>query len=1353
MKKILIIDDDEKLREALTRALRLNGYEPLEAGNGDTGIELAKRHLPTLIVSDVRMDGTDGFGVLRALRSETSTAAIPVILMTGAADPVGMRHGMDWGADDYLPKPFTAGVLLGAIRTRLDRQQIIQEQTKSNEARLVEVLSATCDLVAIADAESGQLLHLNNAGRRMLALPASTKVSNLSIKDLCAGEREVALQQEWIDIAKRVGVWVGECNLANEAGLCVPASQQIMMHRPVHGGAGFISIVARDMREQKRAEEALRQQTTLFEALVNSSLDGILVVDADGKKLVQNQQLNRLLRIPPHIAEQKNDAEQFKFVADTTLNPGQFQEKVIHLYSHPDETSRDEIGFKDGRYLDRYSAPALGQDGKYRGRIWTFRDVTERKQAEKAVVAALGYGQLLLETSPVGIATYRATGEAVSVNGALARIAGATREQLLAQNFRQLESWQQSGLCAAAEAALATGQAQHQETEHLSSFGKKVWVSVRFVPFEHEAERQLLVLFTDITESKRLLEALRESEGRLRYISDNLPNSMLYQLHVDLYGQRRFTYVSGGVRQLHGCSPEDAMRDAGYIYGQVLVEDQARLKREEDEAIGAESIFSTELRRQEDRGEICWSHVVSRPRKLPDGSVLWDGIEIDITERKQAEALLKLQTAHAKLEARFSLAVTKAESENAMLQDCAQALVDHIGAAFARIWTLNARNQTLELQVSTGMYTHINGPHGCVPVGKFKIGLIAQEQKAHCTNQVVGDPRVGDQEWARREGMVAFAGYPLKANGELVGVLALFARHPLSEATLEVLESASRTLAAGIERRQVEKKLRLQTTALEAAANGIVITDAKGRIIWVNPAFAQLTGYSTAEAVGKTPALLNSGRHPKPFYETMWKTILGGMVWQGELVNRRKDGSHYHEEMTITPVFDQGGKVANFIAIKKDVTERKRQEEEKRAMENRYQTLFDSAADAVTILDGATFADCNAAALKMFGYEEKAEFLRLSPADMSPRFQPGGLDSKVAVERRLAELFEQGTIRFEWMHRRRNGEVFPAEVLLTTFSMEGRRMVLGAIRDLSVAKQAEKNQQMMEVQLRQSQKLEAIGQLAAGIAHEINTPSQYVGDNTRFLRDSLAGFLRVIGSHKELLAAAKTGQLTPERLAHAEARLVAEDIDYLTEQIPAAITETLEGVGRITKIVRAMKEFSHPGGREKTPSDLNKAIETTVTVARNEWKYVADMSLVLDPALPLVPCFVSEFNQCILNLVVNAAHAIGDVVKQKPGTKGAIEIRTCRVGEMVEVRVKDTGTGIPEALRPRIFEPFFTTKDVGKGTGQGLSIVYSTVVKKHGGTASFESETGKGTTFILCLPITPKAVETAVAITSPAKSP
>ena len=304
--------------------------------------------------------------------------------------------------------------------------------------------------------------------------------------------------------------------------------------------------------------------------------------------------------------------------------------------------------------------------------------------------------------------------------------------------------------------------------------------------------------------------------------------------------------------------------------------------------------------------------------------------------------------------------------------------------------------------------------------------------------------------------------------------------------------------------------------------------------------------------------------------------------------------------------------------------------------------------------------------------------------------------------------------------------------------------LVGISRDVTAYKHEEQKRQLMELQLRQSQKLESIGQLAAGIAHEINTPTQYVGDNTRFVKDSFAAIIKLLKCHEELLAAAKASAITPELLTRNEEILAASDLEYLYMQIPSALEETLEGIERVSKIVRAMKEFSHPGGKEKTPADLNKAVESTVTVARNEWKYVADLKLELEPGLPFVPCFLGEFNECLLNLIVNAAHAIGDVVKKNPGTKGAITVQTRRDGDHVEVRVTDTGTGIPEEVRPKIFEPFFTTKGVGQGTGQGLAMIYGSIVTRHGGTAAFETEMGKGTTFILRLPLKPKAGNEAV---------
>lgn len=276
---------------------------------------------------------------------------------------------------------------------------------------------------------------------------------------------------------------------------------------------------------------------------------------------------------------------------------------------------------------------------------------------------------------------------------------------------------------------------------------------------------------------------------------------------------------------------------------------------------------------------------------------------------------------------------------------------------------------------------------------------------------------------------------------------------------------------------------------------------------------------------------------------------------------------------------------------------------------------------------------------------------------------------------------------------------------------------------------------MLEKQLTQAQKLRSIGQLASGIAHEINTPTQYVGDNIRFLKDAFEDILGVLRGNDELLAASREGRVSAELVGRLQDNRLRADLDYLIAEIPVAIQHTLEGIERISKIVRAMKEFAHPGREEKVTADLNQVIDTTVTVARNEWKYVADMVTHFDRTLPAVFCHPAEIGQVILNMVINAAHAIEDVVKQGRASKGVITIATRRHDEWAEIQISDTGSGIPEGIRHRIFDPFFTTKEIGRGTGQGLAICYPVIVEKHGGRISFDSEVGRGTRFTIGLPI------------------
>ncbi len=276
--------------------------------------------------------------------------------------------------------------------------------------------------------------------------------------------------------------------------------------------------------------------------------------------------------------------------------------------------------------------------------------------------------------------------------------------------------------------------------------------------------------------------------------------------------------------------------------------------------------------------------------------------------------------------------------------------------------------------------------------------------------------------------------------------------------------------------------------------------------------------------------------------------------------------------------------------------------------------------------------------------------------------------------------------------------------------------------------------QQKEVQIRLAQKLESIGLLAAGIAHEINTPMQFIGDNARFLADAFGQLRNVIRAYGSVVQAAGAANLLPELVAAARSAETAHELPYLQSEIPRTLEQSLEGITRVAKIVRSLKEFSHPGSPTRTPIDINHAIENAAIVCRHEWKYVADVVTDFDHGLPLVPCLPDEFNQAVLNLVINAAHAIAEARPPGASAKGMITIKTVEQAGWAVISVVDTGTGIPEAIRDRIFEPFFTTKPAGKGTGQGLSIVRAVAVK-HGGTVEFTSQLGKGTTFVMKVPL------------------
>lgn len=290
-----------------------------------------------------------------------------------------------------------------------------------------------------------------------------------------------------------------------------------------------------------------------------------------------------------------------------------------------------------------------------------------------------------------------------------------------------------------------------------------------------------------------------------------------------------------------------------------------------------------------------------------------------------------------------------------------------------------------------------------------------------------------------------------------------------------------------------------------------------------------------------------------------------------------------------------------------------------------------------------------------------------------------------------------------------------------------------------------KEREQIEVELRHAQKLESVGRLASGIAHEVNTPIQFVSDNVFFLRSAGQVLSQALIQTQAMITHARDRKLSADELAALEAMGHQEDLAYLQEEMPRAFEQTAEGLARVTEIVRAMREFAHPDTAEKTDADINRALVTTLAVARHEYRHVADIETSF-ASLPPVACHLGDLNQVFLNVIVNAAHAIGDRLKAtgEEGARGTITIKTSALGDAVLIEIGDTGGGIPDEIQEKIFEPFFTTKEVGRGTGQGLAISRAIVVNKHGGALTFTTEVGRGTTFRIMLPVRKNSLGMAV---------
>lgn len=409
--------------------------------------------------------------------------------------------------------------------------------------------------------------------------------------------------------------------------------------------------------------------------------------------------------------------------------------------------------------------------------------------------------------------------------------------------------------------------------------------------------------------------------------------------------------------------------------------------------------------------------------------------------------------------------------------------------------------------------------------------------------------------------------------------------------------------------------------------------------------------------------------------------------------------------------------------------------------------LLDYAPDQIYFKDTASrFVRINRAQAQRFGLADPAQAVGKTDFDF---FSAEHAGAAFADEQRILQNREPiiGIEELEtWTDGRRR---WVSTTKLPLFDAAGALIgIFGVSRDITERKLAEQSRLEMQVKLQQAQKMEAIGQLAAGIAHEVNTPTQFITDNLHFLTGACINIRAVLEAYRALGSAAAIHDDCAAAARQVAAAEQSAELDYLLEEIPRCLQQSLEGLARVGRTVCSLKEFAHPGTPHLAAEDLNRLVERSLVVSRHEWKYIADAVTELDPELPEVPVVVDELNQVMLNLIINAAHAIADALKLRGETRGKITIRTRCEETWAILEVEDTGTGIPPAIRDRIFEPFFTTKPVGKGSGQGLALVHAAVVQHHRGQIEVESETGRGSRFIVKLPLTPPASSPAAAASS-----
>ena len=860
----------------------------------------------------------------------------------------------------------------------------------------------------------------------------------------------------------------------------------------------------------------------------------------------------------------------------------------------------------------------------------------------------------------------------VDANPVALALMGASRKETIGTVCHRFVCPAEAGRCPVTDLGQTV---DNSERVLLTSKGERRAIIKTVRPVNISGHQYLLESFLDITDRKETEAELRTSENRFRTAFEDAPYGMCI---AGLDG--RFLHANAALSHMLGYSTEELQSGA---WQAITHPDD--LERSQQIAVrfskGLDTTLELEKRYLHKQGQVVWVHVKISAVKDSQGTLAHYITQVeDITLRKQAD------------EAKAFLASLVESSQDAIVGTNPEGIIMSWNRGAADLYGYRAEEM----------------------LGKSAAGLIPAD-RVDSLPQILNKIRQGEK-------ISGYETFRMRKDGSRVDVS--LAISPVFDANGKVTGLAS--IARDITRRKhAEQALQSSEEKFRQLAESIsevfwIMPPAGNEILYVSPAYEQIWGRSCEELYRDPMAWAEAIQsEDRAAAHAAFARQLKGERIDSIYRIRTLDGEQKWIRDRAFPVRDESGRLTRIVGLAEDISARKEAEESLRASEERYRELFENASDLVYTFDlELRITSLNRLAEQTTGYSrEEATKMNLQQLVEASQWS--------RVEPILTQLIAgHPTSKIELDINSKDGRRMKLEMNPRLIYREGQPVGIQTIaRDIT-------GRDVAEMELRQAQKLESVGRLAAGIAHEINTPMQFVGDNVRFLQDAFNQLQAVI---REVNGLCRDNGPGPDELSRELRRLQTDsDWDFLLDEVPKAIGQTLDGVDRVVTIVRAMKEFAHPESKGMAAADLNQAIRSTLTVARNELKYVADVEVDLGE-LPAVVCSVSDLNQVFLNLLVNAAHAIGDVVKET-GNKGKIQVSSRQENGTALVTISDTGSGIPENIRDRIFDPFFTTKEVGRGTGQGLAIARS-VVDRHKGTLTFKSEVGKGTSFYIRLPI------------------